>query len=175
MGSTNKGKIDAVKLCFNNYDDYKHAEVVGINIDSKVSNQPIGLDEIITGAKNRAKGAYEASPCVLGVGIEAGIFLVPHTKSDYMDTTACVLYDGKSFHIGLSSCFEYPKHMINLMLTENKEVSDAAVELGFAKDRGFRENLGMVGVLTRGVVDRVAFSEQAVHMAIIHLLNKEHY
>ncbi len=175
VGSQNKGKISAVKSGLQNYPDYLSAEIFGVAVDSGVSSQPIGLEETIKGAKNRARLAFEQNQCDLAFGLESGIFLVPQTKSDYMDTTACAIYDGEEFHLGLSSCFEYPKSMIEKVLKEGKEITDAALDLGFSEDRNFREANGMVGILTKGVITRQKYSEQAVHTAMIHLLNKEHY
>ncbi len=175
VGTENKGKIEAVKNGVSNYPEYSTAEVIGVKSDSGVSHQPKGLEETIRGAKNRAKRAYESSGADLGFGLESGIFLVPETKSDYMDTTACAIYDGKEFHLGLSSCFEYPKALIHKVLHEGKEITDAALELGFAEDRSFREDGGMIGILTKGVLSRKKYSEQAVHTAMVHLLNKGHY
>lgn len=175
VGTQNKSKIAAVTEAFSNYDEYKKAKIVSCNVDSGVSNQPIGLEETIRGAKNRARAVYEQLDVDFGIGLESGIFLVPYTKSDYMDTTACVIYDGKEFHLGLSSCFEYPKKMIERIFSEKKEITDLALDLGFAKERKFREEGGMIGILTRGVIDRKKYSAQAVHMAIIHLINKDYY
>lgn len=175
VGTQNKGKIEAVRNGLSKYPDYLDVEVIGIKTDSGVNHQPIGLDETILGAKNRARFAYELGKADLGFGLEAGIFLVPQTKSDYMDTTACAIYDGKEYHLGLSSCFEYPKEMIKKVLEEGKEISDVAMEMGFSEDTSFREDNGMIGLLTKGIITRTTYSEQAVHNAMIHLLNKKHY
>ncbi len=174
VGTENKAKLEAVRQALTNYSDYSKADIFGCSVASGVSSQPIGLDEIISGAKNRAKLAYENIKADLGIGLESGIFLVPHTKSNYMDTTACTLYDGCKYHLGLSSCFEYPHTLIEKIINENKEVSEAALELGFAQNQEFREGLGMVGILTKGVISRKEYSAQAVHMAFIHLLNKDY-
>jgi len=175
IGTQNKGKIKAVKQALEKYQDFKRAEVISCEVETGVNEQPIGLDEIITGAKNRAKAAYQKNKVDFGIGLESGIFKVPHTKSNYMDVTGCAIYDGQHFHIGLSSCFEYPKKLIDKIVNENKDVSDAAIELGFFKNRSVREAGGMVGILTQGVITRIKYSEQAVHTAIIHLLNKDYY
>lgn len=175
VGTQNKGKIEAVRQALINYAGYCYANIVGCVVESGVNNQPIGLDETISGAKNRARLAYESLTSDFGIGLESGIFLVPHTKSDYMDTTACAIYDGQQYHLGLSSCFEYPKEMIKKILNDGKEVSDIALELGFAQDRSFREDGGMIGILTKGVIPRIKYTEQAVHTAMIHLLNEGHY
>jgi inosine/xanthosine triphosphatase len=175
VGTQNKGKIQAVINALINYRDYAAALVNGCEVESGVSDQPLGLDETITGAMNRARLAFAAGDADLGLGLESGIIEVPHTKSGHMDTTACAIYDGQRFHIGLSSCFEYPKEMIDSVMIDHKEITDAAVALGFADDPAFREGQGMIGILTKGAVTRIKYSEQAVHTAMIHLLNPEHY
>lgn len=175
IGTNNKGKVEAVRRACGEYPILKQATVINIDTPSGVNTQPIGLDETITGAKNRAKAAFEQTKADLGIGLESGIFLVPHTKSEYMDTTACAIYDGKTFHLGLSSCFEYPKKMIDGIFKQGKEVTDIALEMGFANKRSFREGQGMVGVLTKSRITRVDYSYQAVQTALIHLENPEHY
>ncbi len=175
VGSKNSGKISSVIRALEKYEEFRSCFVEGKSVDSGVKSQPIGLDETITGAKNRAFNTFHLDSCDFAVGLESGIFKVPHTKSEYMDTTACAIFDGKSFHLGLSSCFEYPKSLISKIFDEGKEISEGAVELGFSENRDFREEKGMIGVLTKGVITRIDYSEQAVHVALIHLLNKEHY
>ncbi|HRI36786.1 MAG TPA: inosine/xanthosine triphosphatase [bacterium] len=175
IGSRNAGKIQAVCNALGHYDDFREATVSGFDVPSGVSAQPVGLDEIITGAINRAKAAYESGDMDLGFGLESGIFPAPYAKSGYYDTTCCAIYDGTRFHTGLSGCFEYPKVLVDKLLNEGREVSDVAIELGFSEDPKFREGLGMIGTLTQGIVTRVDYSEQAVHMALVHLLNPKHY
>lgn len=93
-----------------------------------------------------------------------------------MDTSCCVIYDGENFHIGFSSCFEYPKKMIESVMNEKKEICDIALDMWFAEHREFREWLGiMVGTLTKWRVSRIDYTYQAVQMALIHLENPEHY
>jgi len=56
-----------------------------------------------------------------------------------MDTSCCLIYDGVNYHIGFSSCFEYPKKMIDSFMNEGKEICDIAIDMGFAEHRDFRE------------------------------------
>lgn len=175
VGTANKGKIEAVARACREYPMLAKAELANFDVSSGVSNQPIGLEEITIGAKNRAKAASEKSGADLGIGLESGIFKVPHTKSEYMDTTVCAIYDGKTWHLGMSSCFEYPKKMVEGILKDKKEVSDIALEMGFAKERSFREGQGMIGVLTKSRITRIDYSYQAVQTALIHLENPKHY
>ncbi|MEI8360878.1 MAG: DUF84 family protein [bacterium] len=175
IGTTNLGKIEAVKRAVAVYDALSGSLTEGVAVESGVNAQPIGLEMIIQGAMNRAKAAFEVSECELGFGLESGIYPAPFTKSGYFDTCACAIYDGLNFHLGMSSSFEYPPKMIELVLNEGKEVTEAALSLGFSEDKSFREGLGMIGILTHGKLTRIDYSFQAVQSAMIHLENREHY
>jgi inosine/xanthosine triphosphatase len=175
VGTMNKGKIEAVQMAVEAYDILENAAVEGAAVESGVNAQPIGLEEILQGAMNRARLAYESGECDLGFGLESGIFPAPFTKSDYFDTCACAIYDGRDFHLGMSSCFEYPPKMIEKVLREGKEITEAALDLGFSEDKKFSEGQGMIGILTRGRVSRIKYSYQAVQSAMIHLENSGHY
>lgn len=175
IGTKNAGKIAAVQKGIDEYPILADSELGSCDVDSGVAAQPVGLEMIVSGAKNRASWAYQTGKYDLAFGIESGIFPVPYTKSGYMDTSCCVIYDGNNYHVGFSSCFEYPKEMIDSIMKEWKEVSDVAVDMGFADHREFRQWLGMVWVLTKGRITRVNYSYQAVQMALLHLENPEHY
>lgn len=87
VGSLNPVKIKATREAFSNY--FRGIEIFKINADSKVPDQPIGRDNIIKGAINRAKESlsflrekeYESD--FYAVGIEAGLEKVPQTKWSY--------------------------------------------------------------------------------------------
>ncbi len=106
VGTMNPAKLEAVKEILQDYSHLKDATVVGVKANSGVSEQPKTLDETISGAMNRARGAF--SDCTYSFGIESGLFPVPHTKSGYMDVCAVAIYDGKDFHLGLSSRGNFP-------------------------------------------------------------------
>jgi len=173
VGSKNPQKLAAVEEAFAEFPKFKDAQISSLDVSSEVSNQPKSLEETVRGAMNRARNAYQ--DCDYAVGLESGLFEVPHTKSGYMDTTMCAIYDGKNFHIGASSAFEYPKSMIDLVLSKNYEIDEAALEAGFTADPRVGKSEGMIGILTKGFLDRRGYSKQAVVTAMIHLLNPEHY
>lgn len=173
VGTANQRKVEAVTDAFKEYDDFKNAEVIGIDVSSEVSSQPKSLEETVQGAINRARNAFAA--CDFSVGLESGIFPVPQTKSGYMDVCICAIYDGKTFHLGGSSIFEYPKKMIDLVINKNIEIDEAAKELNFTDSARIGNAGGMIGHLTKGFLDRRSYSKQAVITALIHLHNPEHY
>lgn len=142
-------------------------------MNSYVHKQPKNIEQTVQGAINRAKNAFK--DCDFSVGLESGLIEVPNTKSGYMDITMCAIYDGKNFHLGGSSVFEYPKSLINLVFNKNCDISEAAKEAGFSHDTNLGKREGMIGILTKGKLNRKDYSKQAVLTAVIQLLNPEHY
>ncbi len=173
VGSKNQIKINAVKELVDKYDILKNAKVEGADIDSGVDDQPKSLEEIVKGAKNRAQSAFHN--CDLAIGLESGIFPVPDTKTGYMDTTVCAIYDGKKFHLGLSNCFEYPVEVTKLVLEKDIDINEAVYEAGITDDKAIGSAEGMIGYLTKGRVKRIDYTKQAIQMALIHLENPKLY
>ncbi len=110
VGSQNKVKIQAVKKALSAYEHFWDAKVVGRDVLSGVSAQPTSLEETIRGATNRARNAFHDGE--YSVGLEDGLLAVLSSRTGYMNVCACVLYDGKHDHLGLSSGFEYPPEVL---------------------------------------------------------------
>jgi len=173
IGSKNKAKINALEEILKEYPDFLDAEVVSKDVDSGVSGQPKSLEETVDGAIARAKNCF--NDCDYSVGLESGLMKVPETKTGFMDTTACAIYDGKIFHLGLSSCFEYPPKVLEYMLKNDKDASTAFRELGFTDEPYIGWGNGIIGVLTKDRLDRREYTKQAIRTALIHLENKDLY
>ena len=169
VGSKNKQKIDAVKEILKEYPDFLNAEVISRDVDSGVSHQPKSLEETVDGAIKRARNCFDG--CDYSIGLESGLMRVPETKTGYMDTTCCAIYDGKNFHLGLSSCFEYPLKLTKYVLDEDINISDASKKLGLTEKENLGAQEGMIGILTKGRLDRKEYTKQAIRTALIHLEN----
>ena len=168
VGSQNKAKVWAVAEILEEYEQLKDAQVDGIAVGSGVSAQPKSLDETITGAKNRARDAYQN--CAYAVGIESGLMHVPQSKSGYMDVCVCAIYDGNEYHIGLSSAWEFPDRSVtNLMVKDGLDMSEAITKAWYTKNPNIGSDEGAIGILTKGRIDRKEYTKQAVRMALIHL------
>ena len=168
VGSQNKAKVWAVAEILEEYEHLKDAQVDGIAVGSGVSAQPKSLDETITGAKNRARDAYQN--CAYAVGIESGLMHVPQSKSGYMDVCVCAIYDGNEYHIGLSSAWEFPDRSVtNLMVIDSLDMSEAITKAGYTKNPNIGSEEGAIGILTKGRIDRKEYTKQALRMALIHL------
>lgn len=167
VASKNPIKIKAVDELIRQYNFITDPQVEGVNTESRVSNQPRSLEETIRGAINRAKNAF--NNCDLSFGIESGIFDVPYTKAGVMDICACVIYDRVTTHIGLSSAFEPPKKITDLMKEKNIEMSDACFEIGITSNPKVGNSEGLIGIVTNGRLNRLDYTKQAVMTALIHL------
>jgi len=72
VGSLNAAKLAAVRQGVAAY--WPEAEVVGHDVPSGVRPQPLGHEETIAGALNRARAALAAQPeATLGMGLEGGV------------------------------------------------------------------------------------------------------
>ncbi|MBI4268210.1 inosine/xanthosine triphosphatase [Candidatus Uhrbacteria bacterium] len=171
IGSKSPTKISAIENTIKAYAFFDDASLESFNVDSEVSHQPMTLEETIAGAKNRAMNCFEGAD--MSFGIESGLMSVPETKTGYMNVTACVIYDGKKCHLGIASCFEYPKEATRLSVEQNLEMSHAFKEAGLTTNEKIGYAEGGIGFLTKGRLVAADYYAQAVMMAIIHLENQE--
>lgn len=173
VGSKNPVKIEAVREIIADYPFMAGAVVEGVEVDSGVTNQPITLPATIEGAINRAKAVFK--DCQYSFGIESGIFPVPHTKTGYMDVCACIIYDGNEISLGLSSAFEYPKQVTELILTQHLDASTAFKHVGLTDHPYIGHATGAIGILTNGRLLRKEYTKQAIMNALIQLEHLELY
>jgi inosine/xanthosine triphosphatase len=169
VGSQNPVKVQATRNVLGKF--YNDLIVSPVQVNSGVPDQPIGLEQTIEGAVNRAKRAYSLG-CDLGVGIESGLLEAPHTITGYVDLQWCAIYDGEKTTLGVSAGFEYPPSVVEEVLN-GKEVGDVMDELTGVDNLG--EKMGAVSYLSRGLLDRTGNTEQCVLMAMIPRLNEGIY
>ena len=171
VASKNPVKIKCTELAFQQVFNDQRLQIIGINVPSGVSDQPMTGEETLRGARNRAKNAKVHSPNAdYWVGIEGGI-----QENDKKETLAFAwVYILSNTHQGESrtATFTLPKKITNLI--------HQGIELGKADDIVFnRENSkqksGAVGILTHGLIDRIAYYQPAVILALIPFVNTELY
>ena len=145
--------------------------VQGLEVDSQVSAQPVGDVDTYTGAYNRAFSCKNAFPeADFWVGIEGGVDEV----GEQMVAFAWVVVLNGSQVIGKAktSTFFLPAS-ISELLRKGKELGDAS-DLIFSKENS-KQIGGAVGLLTKGVIPRKEFYQQAVILSLIPFLNEELY
>ena len=168
VGSANKAKVDAVSETLKDYLHLAEAEVAGMKTASGVSDQPLSLDETITGATNRARNAFV--DCEYSVGIESGLMAVAQAKSRYLDVCVAVIHDGVNFHLGISSAWEFKDtSVIASMIKEGLDMSQAIQKAKMTSNENIGSEEGAIGIVTKGRIDRKAYTKQALQMALIHL------
>ena len=170
VGSKNPNKVEAVREVFTELFP-NDLEVVGIEVDSNINDQPITMEETIRGAMNRATSAF--LDCDLSIGIEGGLMEVPHSKSRYMQFEACVLFDGTDCYLGLTGLFAIPNQIIEIIKKEGINLSYALLKHGYTDSEYIGHEQGVIGLFTKGKIDRKEFTKQAVEMMLIHFNNKE--
>ena len=168
VGTHNPLKVRATRNVMEKI--YTNVDVEGIEVDSGVSDQPIGLDETIQGAVNRARNAFLDAD--LSVGIESGLLAAPHSITGYLDLQWCAIYDGERVTLGVSAGFEYPPVVVEEVL-KGQEVGEVMDEVTGVEKLG--QKTGAVSILTKGLLDRTENTEQCVLMAMIPRMNKGVY
>jgi len=169
IGSTNPVKVGAARAVLAPL--APNARVEGVAVMSSVSDQPIGDDETIRGAKARARAAREALDADFGVGIEGGVVEMPDGEMRTCAWAAIDAADGRT-GVGGSLAMPLPSSVATLIRQ--------GMELGHAMDRLVGEHdtkrgKGAVGILTAGLVDRQRAYEVLVAYALAPFLTPELY
>lgn len=167
VGSKNPVKVGAVAEIILEYPHLRNAVVSGIEVASGVSAQPMSLEEIIRGARTRAKNAF--NECVYSIGIESGFMDVPYVETGCMDICACAIFDGQEYYVGLSSAFECPQQIVDAVKNGNVELAEACRKAGFVDHGNIGREHGIIHVLTKGRLTRKEFAKQALRHALIYL------
>jgi inosine/xanthosine triphosphatase len=168
VGTHNPVKVRATRNVLEKI--YTTVDVEGIEVDSGVRDQPIGLDETIQGAMNRARNAFIGVD--LSVGIESGLLETPNSITGYLDLQWCAIYDGERTTLGVSAGFEYPPAVVEEVLKGN-EVGEVMDRVTGVEKLG--QKTGAVSILSRGLLDRTENTEQCVLMAMIPRMNEGVY
>ena len=164
VGSVNPSKIEAVRLGFFRF--FSDVSVTEVDVSSGVSDQPIGFDAMIEGAKNRARAAFRN--CDYSVGIEAGIYSLADQP---LSGAVAAIFDGNVFGFGVGPGFEIPKSVAE---------SSRKQELGLVIDKlmnttGSKQKTGAIGLLTQHKVQRSEINSYAIMMALVPFMNKRLY
>ncbi|MHA1765393.1 MAG: inosine/xanthosine triphosphatase [Promethearchaeota archaeon] len=187
VGSTNPVKINAVKHVFSSVFPNEKIFVKGLEVPSQVSNQPIGLTNVVNGAVNRAENTMkkakeiysshfkDGDERIFSIGIEAGLVSVPFTISGYLDYQFCAILDrsGK-LSIGSNSGWEYPSSVINSII-ENRELEIADIMGEISGNKEIKHQGGAIGYFSKGKLKREELTRQGIFMALIPWLNKKRY
>ncbi len=169
VGSLNPVKLEAVRQGIAQY--FADADSVAVAVESGVRTQPVGDEETVQGAAQRARAALQAvAGATYGVGLEGGVL---ELKEGMFACAWCAIVD-RAGALGVASTgrFQLPPQIATLVR--------GGMELGAADDIVFgransKQNEGAVGLLTHGRLTRSQLYAPAVLLALIRFVNAEHF
>lgn len=169
VGSRNPVKIAATARVVRQW--APEASIEGIAVPSGVPDQPVGDDETIRGAAQRARAARVALDADIGIGLEGGVVELEDGAMRSCAWAAVALRDGREF-VGGSLAMPLPPSVAALVRS--------GVELGHAMDtltggRDTKQGAGAVGILTNGMIDRQRAYEVLVTYALAPVIAGEYW
>lgn len=168
VGSTSPSKIRATEAVV--HKAFPGARVETVPVVSRVRAQPIGDEETIRGAEQRAREARQAVDADIGVGIEGGVHSDP--RGEWMCIWVAVSHrDGRESLAG-GLRLRLPAWLAARALAgeELGAVVDALLKTDDA-----HEALGAIGMLTGGLINRQSALEQALAAALAPFISQSMY
>ncbi len=164
--SNNPVKLQATLQGFSKMFPADTFDVQPVTAPSGVRSQPIGDEETLLGATNRAQAARLQFPeSDYWVGIEGGIDETNGEMSAFAWVSIC---GGEITGKGKSGTFYLPPKIASLV-RQGKELGEAD-DIVFGRSNSKQEN-GAIGLLTDNVMDRAALYETAVILALVPFKN----
>jgi len=167
IGTDNPLKVEAVRKVLSKV--YTKVDASGVKVETGVPPEP-KEDEVIRGAMNRASAAIGDAD--LGVGIEAGL-LWDDAVHWYFDVQYCAIVDSSGMAtIGHGPGFWYPPQVME-QVDKGKTVNEAMKKLTGIDSIG--RQMGAVGYLSKGLIDRASLTEMSVTAAFIPRIRPDLY
>lgn len=169
VGSENPVKINAVREVFKEV--LGSVEVVGVAVNSGVSEQPMSDEETIRGAKARAKKAIKkVKDADYGVGLEGGVY--DQGEKLYEAAWCAVLRSDGVEGLGGGLRFEIPPKVAE-KIRQGGELGPLMDDLLGRAD--VKQQEGVIGVLTKHHVTRTGAYKQLVYLALVRFISEEWY
>ena len=167
VASWNPVKVGAAREAFESLFPESEIEVMSVDADSGVSDQPESDAETRQGARNRAMRASDAAPeADFWVGLEGGV----EVFDDQLLAFAWMVVKGRDGNISEARSATLP------LPPAVREFMDQGMELGEANDRVFatvnsKQGGGAYGLLTEGRYTRESIYTQTLIIALTPFVN----
>ena len=191
VGSKNPVKVGAVQEAFAKY--YSECEVVGVEVASGVSSQPMSERETMNGARSRAYAALESDKeAEYGVGLEGGVTELDPTSPNWSGMRGgkgrlfecawvCIVKKSqipnppilkleKNEGLGGGLYFELPTK-IAAKIKAGGELGPIMNEL--SGEDNVKQKMGAIGIFSKGQLDRKQAYVQIVISALIKFVSPE--
>jgi inosine/xanthosine triphosphatase len=181
VGSTNALKLEGVRAALTAFS--RDVTIEGIAVESGVSDQPLGFEEIVEGARNRAERAKSGGACDLGIGYEDGLVEIPgpsgDTSGSWFNIGCAAVSDGVRISLGLSSGFSYPAACWQRAVAQREPIG-TLFDRFWGQHRESspapgRLSVGNIGKLTRGALTRSEYTRHAVVCALAPFIHPDLY
>lgn len=170
IASKNPVKLRAALGGFQKLFPAEQFELVSVDVPSEVSRQPMGDEETLLGALNRAWNAVHAhEQADYWVGIEGG---VSEHDCQLMAFAWVVVCDRQAVGKARSAAFLLPEPVAGL-IRAGKELGEAD-DIVFGRSNSKQED-GAIGLLTDNAIDRAGLYEPAMVMALLPFRHPEMY
>lgn len=143
VGSKNPTKVDSVKRVF------PEAEVVGMEVESKVAAQPFSDEETLEGAVNRARECASHHKSKMGIGLEGGVMEIEDDL--YLCNWGALVDEKENVYSASGARIRLPDE-VKAGLEKGKELGDVMDE--YADKHDVRKNEGAIGIFTNGLIHR---------------------
>lgn len=143
VGSINRVKVSAVVEALDDFD----LNIIPFEATSEVGPQPIGDEQTLQGAINRAKSLPTNG---LRIGLEAGVTLL-NNQLFLVNFGALIDEDGELYVAG-GTRIPLPEHIKKLILEDKLELADAMEQT--YKVEGIKHQNGAIGYFTNDLVKR---------------------
>lgn len=168
VASRNPKKIEAVENVMRRI--YENVEILSVEVDSGVTYTPVGDEETIKGARNRAERALQMTDAELGIGIEGGISQLG--SAYYLATWVAIVDRNLDVSLGHGGGIEVPEKIVQ-EVKKGKELGNV-VDDYFGK-HNVKQKMGLSGILTNNLVDRQKITEEVITYAMARKLHPELY
>ena len=168
VGSLNPVKVAAARAVLEPL--ASHAHFTSVAVPSQVPDQPMGDEETIRGARNRAEAALAATGADLAVGIEGGCV----DSAEGMRCCAWAVVVDRTGRVGTGGSLAMPlPPSVAAMIRDGMELGHAIDAL--VAQHNTKHGAGAVGILTAGLVDRQRAYEILVTYALAPFLTPEYW
>lgn len=180
VGSKNPVKVGAVEEAFAKY--FPECEVIGEDVASGVSSQPMSERETMNGARSRAYAALESDKDAdYGVGLEGGVTELDPTSPNWNGmhggkgrlfecAWVAVVSREKVEGLGGGLYFELPEK-IAIKIKAGGELGPIMSEL--SGEDNVKQKMGAIGIFSKGQLDRKQAYVQIVVSALIKFVSPE--
>ncbi|HTR80367.1 MAG TPA: inosine/xanthosine triphosphatase [Bacteroidota bacterium] len=180
IASQRAPKVNGVQRAFRklvHLEGFKDIAFESLQVESGVQATPLSIEELMTGARQRAEAAHAMASShmtgggiIFAVGVEGGVYR--SLERAFLQSWACV-YDGRKQSFGSSGSIEIPAALTKAVLVEGEDLGKV-IDL-FANRHDVRSNQGTWGILSGDLVSREDSFELATLNALAPFFNEKMY